>query len=185
MRVLFDQATPLPIGPYLVGHSVRTAAQQGWATLGNGDLLKVAEEAGFDVLLTTDKNMRYQQNLAGRKIAIVVLGQQQWPRLRLHVQRVIEAVQAAAAGSLPKSNSRRDESAAPRTRRGEGGLWLICGGSILISTQTDHRYPGVDTTFSAYSIFTSGVNKATTPNVAFPQEKTRPSGVDPKLETLK
>jgi len=61
MRVLFDQATPLPIGPYLVGHSVRTAAQQGWATLGNGDLLKVAEEAGFDVLLTTDKNMRYQQ----------------------------------------------------------------------------------------------------------------------------
>ena len=61
MRVLFDQATPLPIGSYLVGHSVRTAAQQGWATLGNGDLLKVAEEAGFDVLLTTDKNMRYQQ----------------------------------------------------------------------------------------------------------------------------
>jgi hypothetical protein len=73
MRVLFDQATPLPIAPYLGGHSVLTAAQQGWATLGNGDLLKVAEEAGFDVLLTTDKNMRYQQNLAGRKIAIVVL----------------------------------------------------------------------------------------------------------------
>ena len=100
MRVLFDQATPLPIGPYLVGHSVRTAAQQGWATLGNGDLLRVAEEAGFDVLLTTDKNIRYQQNLAGRKIAIVVLGQQQWPRLRLHVQHVIEAIQAATPGSF-------------------------------------------------------------------------------------
>ena len=79
---------------------MRTAAQQGWATLSNGDLLKVAEEAGFGVLLTTDKNIRYQQNLAGRKIAIVVLGQQQWPRLRLHVQRVIEAIQAATPGSF-------------------------------------------------------------------------------------
>jgi hypothetical protein len=74
MRVLFDQGIPLPLRPYLVGHSVRTAAQQGWATLGNGDLLKVAEEADFDVFLTTDKNIRYQQNLSGRKIAIVVLG---------------------------------------------------------------------------------------------------------------
>jgi hypothetical protein len=99
MRVPFDQATPLPFRPYPVGHSVRTAAQQGWATLRNGDLLMVAEGAGFDILLTTDKNMRYQQNLAARKIAIVVLSQQQWPQLRLHVQRVIEAIQAATPGS--------------------------------------------------------------------------------------
>ena len=95
MLIIFDQATPVPIRPYLEGHTVRTAAQQGWDKLRNGDLLTAAEEAGFDVLLTTDKNMRYQQNLAGRKIAIVVLGQQQWPRLRPHVQRVIEAVNAA------------------------------------------------------------------------------------------
>ncbi len=59
----------------------------------------VAEEAGFDLLLTTDKNIRYQQNLAARKIAIVVLGHQQWPQLRLHVQRVMEALQAATPGS--------------------------------------------------------------------------------------
>jgi hypothetical protein len=65
MRVLFDQATPLPIRPYLQGHDVRTAAQQGWDRLRNGELLAVAEANGFDVLLTTDKNMRYQQNLAG------------------------------------------------------------------------------------------------------------------------
>ena len=84
---------------YLVGHSVSTAADQGWANLRNGDLLMVAEEAGFDLLLTTDKNIRYQQNLAARKIAIVVLGQQQWPQLRLHVQRVMEALQAATPGS--------------------------------------------------------------------------------------
>ena len=81
MRVLFDQATPVPIRPHLKGHEVRTAAQQGWDRLKNGELLVAAEADGFDVLLTTDKNMRYQQNIAGRKIAVVVLGLQQWPSL--------------------------------------------------------------------------------------------------------
>jgi len=100
MLILFDQATPVPIRPFLEGHTVRTAAQQGWDRLKNGDLLTAAEEAGFDVLLTTDKNVRYQQNLAGRRIAIVVLGQQQWPKLRPHIERVVEAVNAATPGSL-------------------------------------------------------------------------------------
>ena len=63
-------------------------------------MLNPAEGAGFDLLLTTDKNMRYQQNLAGRKIAIVVLGQQQWPQLRPHIQRAVEAVNAATPGSF-------------------------------------------------------------------------------------
>jgi len=99
MRVLFDQATPVPIRPYLEGHDVRTAARQGWHTLKNGELLAAADADGFDVLLTTDKNMRYQQNLAGRKIAVVILGRQQWPSLQPHVQRVVEAIKAAAPGS--------------------------------------------------------------------------------------
>jgi hypothetical protein len=99
MRVLFDQATPVPIRPYLKGHDVRTAAQQGWDTLKNGELLAIAEADGFDVLLTTDKNMRYQQNLAGRKIAVVVLGLQQWPDLRPHAQRIVEAIKTAVPGS--------------------------------------------------------------------------------------
>src|ERR1700721_2360978 len=99
MRVLFDQETPLPIRSYLDQHEVRTASQQGWATLKNGELLTAAEAAGFEVLLTTDKNLRYQQNLEGRKIAVVVLGRQQWPQLRIHIQRVIEAIQAATPGS--------------------------------------------------------------------------------------
>ena len=63
-------------------------------------MLTVAEDAGFDLLLTTDKNMRYQQNLSGRKIAIVVLGKQQWPQLRPHIQQVVEAVNAATPGSF-------------------------------------------------------------------------------------
>jgi hypothetical protein len=64
MRVLFDQATPVPIRSFLEGHTVSTAAHEGWDRLQNGELLNAAEAAGFDVLLTTDKNMRYQQNRA-------------------------------------------------------------------------------------------------------------------------
>ena len=60
MRVLFDQATPVPIREFLIGHTVRTAAQQRWDTLKNGDLLTAAEDAGFEVFLTTDKNIRHQ-----------------------------------------------------------------------------------------------------------------------------
>jgi hypothetical protein len=103
MRVLFDQATPLPIRPFLRGHEVHTAAQQGWDRLKNGELLAAAEADGFDVLLTTDKNMRYQQNLAGRKIAVVVLGWQQWPSLRPHVRQIVEAVNAAVPVASQKS----------------------------------------------------------------------------------
>lgn len=64
MRVLLDQSTPVPIRPFLKGHIVSTAAREGWDRLENGDLLNVAEAAGSDVLVTADKNMRYQQNLA-------------------------------------------------------------------------------------------------------------------------
>ena len=100
MLILFDQATPVPLRPYLKGHVVRTAAQQGWDRLRNGDLLGAAEAAGFNMLLTTDRNMRYQQSLAGRKIAVLVLSRQQWGQLRPHVQLVVDAVNAAAPGSF-------------------------------------------------------------------------------------
>src|SRR5437016_7865604 len=63
MLVLFDQSTPVPIRPSLKGHTVETAWQRGWDKLKNGDLLRAAEEAGFEVLVTPDKNIRYQQNL--------------------------------------------------------------------------------------------------------------------------
>lgn len=100
MRVLFDQATPLPIRVYLdQQHSVSTASQLGWDKLKNGDLLTAAENGGFEVFLTTDKNIRYQQDLTRRKIAIVVLGRQQWPQLRAHVQIIVEAVNKGTLGS--------------------------------------------------------------------------------------
>jgi hypothetical protein len=75
------------------------AIERGWDRLLNGELIAAAEAAGFDVLLTTDKNIRYQQNLESRKMAFVVLGNQQWPTLRRHVEKVVAAVNAATPGS--------------------------------------------------------------------------------------
>lgn len=99
MLVLFDQGTPVPIRRLLKEHKVETASQRGWDKLKNGDLLRAAQEAGFEVLVTPDKNVRYQQNLKNYTIAIVVLGNPQWPALRDHVDRVVAAVNAAKAGT--------------------------------------------------------------------------------------
>jgi len=78
MRVLFDQGTPVEIATFLTGHTVRTTWQEGWETLANGDLLQAAEAAGFEVLLSTDNGLGYQQNLKSRRLAIVVLGRNRW-----------------------------------------------------------------------------------------------------------
>lgn len=99
MRILFDHGTPAPLQPFLANHTIQEAKDLGWDTLSNGELLKAAEEAGFDVLLTTDKNIRFQQNLSRFAIAIVVLGNSTWPVLRRHVTRVVEAVNSAKPGS--------------------------------------------------------------------------------------
>ena len=94
MKVLFDNGTPKPIAACLIGHEVTYARKIGWHELENGELIQRAEEAGYDVLLSTDKNIRYQQNLTGRKIALVVLGNQQWPIVRLHLDRIAAVVDA-------------------------------------------------------------------------------------------
>jgi hypothetical protein len=99
MRILFDHGVPAPLVPYLIDHTVVKAKDRGWDRLSNGDLLAAAERAGFDVFLTADKNIRYQQNLAGRKIAIVVLGTPQWPVVRLHTAEIAAAINAATLGS--------------------------------------------------------------------------------------
>jgi hypothetical protein len=78
MRILFDQGAPSGIARSLSGHEVTQAMERGWDRISNGELLNVAEAAGFDVLLTTDKKLRYQQNLTGRRLAVVVLGNSTW-----------------------------------------------------------------------------------------------------------
>ena len=99
MLVLFDHSTPAPLRRHLKEHVVTEAIDRGWDRLSNGDLLKEAEAAGFDVLLTADKNIRYQQNMMGCKIAIVELSTPRWPVVRLYVERVVAALNAAAPGS--------------------------------------------------------------------------------------
>jgi hypothetical protein len=100
MFILFDHSTPAPLRYALPGHAVVEAIERGWERLVNGTLLDTAEAAGFEVFVTADKNMRYQQNLTGRKIAIVVLGNAQWPVLRRYVEKVAAAVNAATPGSI-------------------------------------------------------------------------------------
>jgi hypothetical protein len=101
MLVLFDNGTPRTLARYLIDrHAVTEARARGWQELGNGELLNEAESAGFDVLITTDKNLSYQQNLAGRKIAVVVLGQGRWTLIKPYVEQVVAAVNAATPGSF-------------------------------------------------------------------------------------
>ena len=95
MRVLFDQGTPVPLRRHLTGHRVETAYERGWSRLKNGELLDVAEREGFEVLLTTDANLRYQQQLEGRRLAIVVLTTTSWPRMQRAMEIIIRAVDAA------------------------------------------------------------------------------------------
>jgi hypothetical protein len=99
MLILFDHGTPRGIARFLAGHGVREAKSQGWDRLTNGELLEAAEQSRFDLLLTTDKNIRYQQKLAGRKIAVVVLGKGRWKLIQRAIPRVIEAVNKAKPGT--------------------------------------------------------------------------------------
>jgi hypothetical protein len=99
MRILFDHGTPSGIARSLAGHEVTEAIERGWDRISNGELLTMAEAVGFELLLTTDKNIRYQQNLKGRKIAIVVLGNSAWRMVRKHLDRIAIAVNTATPGS--------------------------------------------------------------------------------------
>lgn len=100
MLILFDNGTPAPLRYALKGHVVVEVFERGWDRLSNGELIEAAEAAGSELLLTTDKNLRYQQDLKAPKIAFVVIGNQQWPILRRYVERVVAAVNAATQGSF-------------------------------------------------------------------------------------
>jgi hypothetical protein len=98
--ILFDHGTPKGLIRALPGHTVHTAQAKGWDTLSNGALLRAAEEAGFEILLTTDRRIRYQQNLRALRIAVVVVtGSTKWSRVRQHTDRIAAAVAAATPGS--------------------------------------------------------------------------------------
>lgn len=99
MKVLLDHGTPVPLRRELTGHEVKTAYELGWSTLKNGELIAAAEAGKYEVLVTTDKNLKYQQNLTGRSLAIVVLWTTSWPKIQLSIARVRAAVDLSAKGS--------------------------------------------------------------------------------------
>ena len=99
MNILFDQGTPVPLRRLLRDHVVSTTYEQGWSKLQNGQLLAQAEQAGYHLLITTDQNLRYQQNLSTRQIAIVVLRSTSWPRIQLRLDAVRAAVERVGVGT--------------------------------------------------------------------------------------
>ncbi len=105
MLVLFDNGAPRTLARFLIDHhTVTEARSRGWAELENGELLEKAEAAGFEVLVTTDKNIGHQQNLVGRKIAIVVLGKGRWTLILPHMEQVVAAIIASTPGSYTEVN---------------------------------------------------------------------------------
>lgn len=99
MKILFDQGTPVPLRQTLASHTVSTAYEMGWQGLDNGALLQAAE-AAFEVFITTDQNLRYQQTLTGRRLAILVLPTTSWPKIQAHLAEVVAAVNGLLPGQL-------------------------------------------------------------------------------------
>ena len=100
MRILFDQGTPVPLRKLLNPHQVETAFEHGWSTLSNGELLAVAEQEGFEVFVTTDRNLGDQQNLSRGNIAIVVLSSTSWPRIQKATTAIKQAIDTTLPGSF-------------------------------------------------------------------------------------
>ena len=94
MKILFDQGVPVPLRREMGAHEVVTAHEHGWGELKNGDLLRAAEQEGFEAIVTTDQNLRYQQNLKDRRLSILVLMTTDWRTIRSRIDLVEAAVEA-------------------------------------------------------------------------------------------
>lgn len=100
MKLLFDQSTPAPLRYELQGHSVDTLSEKGWSNKDNGELLDLAEQEGYNVLVTADQSLRHQQNLAKRQIGVVVLLANAWPEVRLRAREIAHAIAEVAPGHV-------------------------------------------------------------------------------------
>jgi hypothetical protein len=116
MRILFDQNVPRVLRNLLPGHDVRTAAEMGWSTLVNGDLVDAADRGGFEAIITADKNFRSQVDITSRGLAVITLSTNHWPTLQRGVAAVMQALQQARPGSYQDAavgRFRRGRSASP------------------------------------------------------------------------
>lgn len=116
MRIVFDQNVPRALRNLLPGHDVRTAAEMGWSTLANGDLVDAAERAGFEAMITADRNLRFQVDISARAFAVIILSTNHWPTLQRGVPAILGALQRARPGSyqvVAVGRFRRGRSASP------------------------------------------------------------------------
>ena len=100
MKILFEQGAPVPLRRHLTVHAVDTAFERGGSYLQNGALLDDAEREGYELLITTDQSLKYQQNLGGRPLAILVLLSTSWPRIRLRSVDIQAAVDEIGPGDF-------------------------------------------------------------------------------------
>ena len=98
MLILFDHGAPWPLRRHLPGHTIHRAFNLGWDRVANGLLIAQAEQAGHELLITTDQSIWYQQNLATRKIAILVLVDHNWPYSQAGINAIISAVEEMESG---------------------------------------------------------------------------------------
>jgi hypothetical protein len=103
MNVLLDACVPRPLRNFLPDHTVRTAQEMGWGRLKNGALLQ-AVEPQFNAFLTSDQNLKYQQNIAGRKLAILVLSTNDWPTIRTKTDEIAAKVAELKPGDFIELN---------------------------------------------------------------------------------
>jgi hypothetical protein len=100
MKILLDESVPQKLRLLIGGHIVVTVSFQGWSGLNNGDLLTAAEDAGFDLFITADQELRYQQNLAGRSMALLVLSTNNWKHIKAAVAPIRDAISGIAPGEF-------------------------------------------------------------------------------------
>ena len=116
MRILFDQNVPRALRNLLPGHDVRTAAEMGWSTLANGNLIDAAERGGFEAMITADRNFRFQVDISARSFAVIILSTNHWQTLRRGVPAIVRALQQARPGSYQEvavGRFRRRPSSSP------------------------------------------------------------------------
>lgn len=115
MKVLFDQNVPRNLVGYLSAHQVTRSAELGWQELENGDLLDEAQDKGFEVMVTADRNLAYQQNLDNRRVAIVVLPSGNWPAVKAQIVQVVQAIDESEPGGFKELKlARRRRLTGPR-----------------------------------------------------------------------
>jgi hypothetical protein len=98
LRILLDENLPTALSRLIIGHHVTAAFELGWAGISNGDLIAAAEAEGFEVLITADQNIRYQQNLTGRRLILIVLSTNIWPIIRANPGPILAAVEQVKPG---------------------------------------------------------------------------------------